>query len=263
MSIHPTAIIEDGAEIHGASVGPYCRVGAGVTLHEGVVLESHVIVQGPTEVGAHTRVSPFAVLGSPPQHLGCAGEGARLIIGKNNKIREYVTMNRATIAGGGVTRVGDNGFFMTSSHIAHDCHVGDNVILANGAAVGGHVTIGDHAFLGGLCAIHQHTRIGEQAFVGGCAAVTKDIIPFASAAGNHACLVGLNIVGLKRRGFTRQMLQDLRAAYKQLFFGEGDVFKARVELVREAYPGNAEVMRLVSFIEAGDARPLMTPARDG
>lgn len=261
MGIHPTAIIEDGAVIAGASIGPFCKVGTGVVLHEGVVLESHVVVTGPTEIGANTRISPFAVLGSPPQHLGCKGEGTRLVIGENNIIREYVTMNRGTVAGGGLTRVGDNGFFMTSSHLAHDCQVGDRVILANGAAVGGHVKIGDHAFLGGLCAIHQHCRIGDHAFVGGCAAVTTDIIPFASAAGNHARLAGLNIIGLKRRGFSREAIHDLRAAYKFLFFGD-DVFKARICKLRETFAHSAEVMKLLDFIEAGEARPLMTAGRE-
>ena len=257
MNIHPTAIIEDGASIGDVTVGPYCCVRAGATLHDGVVLESHVVIEGGAEIGAGTRVSAFAALGGPPQHLGCKGEGTTLVIGANNIIREHVTMNRGTVAGGGVTRVGDNGFFMTGSHVAHDCQVGDHVIFANGVAVGGHVSIGDYAFLGGLCAIHQHCRIGEHAFVGGCAAVTTDIIPFASAVGNHARLVGLNIVGLKRRGFCRATLHDLRAAYRLLFFGD-DVFKARIEIVREKYARSPEVMRVLSFIEAGKARPLMT-----
>ncbi|PQA85383.1 acyl-ACP--UDP-N-acetylglucosamine O-acyltransferase [Hyphococcus luteus] len=262
MSIHPTAIVEDGAGLGDVEIGPFCHVGVGAKLHDGVVLERHVVIEGDVEIGANTRVSPFAVLGGPPQHLGCKGEGSRLVIGAGNIIREHVTMNRGTTAGGGVTRVGDKGFFMTGSHVAHDCQVGDNVIFANGVAVGGHVVIGDHAFLGGLCALHQHCRVGDHAFVGGCAAVTKDIIPFASAVGNHARLVGLNIVGLKRRGFERKTLHDLRAAYRILFFGD-DVFKNRLEVVREKYAASAEVMRMLSFVDAGKSRPLMTPDQDG
>ncbi len=262
MSIHPTAIVEDGAELGNVEIGPFCHVRAGAILHDGVILESHGVVESGVEIGANTRVSPFAVLGGPPQHLGCKGEGARLVIGANNIIREYVTMNRGTVAGGGVTRVGDNGFFMTGSHVAHDCQVGDHVIFANGVAIGGHVHIGDHAFLGGLCAIHQHCRVGEHAFIGGCAAVTKDVIPFASAVGNHARLVGLNIVGLKRRGFEHKTLHDLRAAYKILFSGDA-VFKDRLEVVRGKYVQSADVMRMLSFIDAGKSRPLMTPDRDG
>ena len=166
-----------------------------------------------------------------------------------------------TIAGGALTRVGDGGFFMVGSHIAHDCRVGDKVILANGAAVGGHVHIGDQAFLGGMCAIHQHCRIGDHAFVGGCAAVTSDIIPFASAVGNHARLVGLNVVGLKRRGFSRAAIHDLRAAYRMLFSGEG-VFKDRLEAVREKYSASPEVACVLEFIDSGKARSLMTAARE-
>jgi UDP-N-acetylglucosamine acyltransferase len=261
MNLHPTAIIEDGAELGDVTIGAYCRVGAQVKLHDGVVLESHVVVEGDTEIGGRTRIHAFAVLGGPPQHLGCKGEGTRLFIGAGNIIREHVTMNRGTVAGGGVTRVGDNCFFMTSSHIAHDCKVGDRVILANGAAVGGHVSIGDHAFLGGLCAIHQHCRIGEHAFAGGCATVTTDIIPYASAVGNHARLVGLNVIGLKRRGFSRETIQGLRGAYRTLFFGE-DTFCERIEKVRKEYAHSPEAMRILEFIEAGDERPLMTAARD-
>ena len=260
MRIHPTAIIEDGAEIADAVIGPYCHIGAEAKLHDGVVLESHVVIQSLTEVGANTRVSPFAVLGGPPQHSGCKGEGARLVIGANNIIREHVTMHRGTIAGGGETRVGDHGFFMTGSHVAHDCKVGDRVIFANNASIGGHVSVGDHAFFGGLCAVHQHCRIGEHAFVGGCAAVTTDIIPFASAVGNHAQLVGLNIVGLKRRGFSHATLHDLRAAYRILFFGD-DIFKARVEQVRTQFAHSPEVLRIIAFVDASVSRPLMTAAR--
>lgn len=261
MRAHPTAIIEDGAEIGDAEIGPFCHIGAGVKIHDGAVLKSHVVVVGPTEIGARTEVYPFCVLGEPPQHLGCKGDGARLVIGADNIIREHVTMHRGTVAGGALTSVGDGGFFMVGSHIAHDCHVGDKVILANGAAVGGHVHIGDQAFLGGMCAIHQHCRIGDHAFVGGCAAVTSDIIPFASAIGNHAHLVGLNVVGLKRRGFSRASIHDLRAAYRMLFLGEG-VFKERLEAVREKFSASAEVSRVIGFIDEGKARSLMTAVRE-
>lgn len=261
MKVHPTAIIEDGADIGDAEIGAYCRVGPGVRLHDGVVLKSHVVIDGETEIGARTHVYSFCVLGEPPQHLGCNGDGARLVIGAGNIIREHVTMHRGTVAGGALTSVGDGGFFMVGSHIAHDCRVGDKVILANGAAVGGHVHIGDQAFLGGMCAIHQHCRIGDHAFVGGCAAVTSDIIPFASAVGNHARLVGLNVVGLKRRGFSRAAIHDLRAAYRMLFSGEG-VFKERLEAVREKYSASPEVACVLEFIDSGKTRSLMTAARE-
>ncbi len=261
MQVHSTAIIESGAEIGDAVIGPFCHVGAGVKLHDGVVLESHVVVQGPAEIGGGTRICPFAVIGGPPQHLGYEGEPTQLVIGRDNVIREHVTMHRGTVAGGGVTRIGDNGYFMAGAHIAHDCVVGDKVIFANGAGIGGHVRVGDIAFLGAYCAVHQHCRIGEHAFIGGCAAVTCDIIPYGSAVGNHARLAGLNVVGLKRRGFARKELHDLRSAYKLLFLGEG-VFKDRIEQARQKHSDSPEVLRVLAFIEEGKSRPLMMAARD-
>ncbi len=261
MSIHPTAVIEDGAETGNADIGAYCHVSAGAKLHDGVKLHSHVVVDGDTEVGANTIVHPFAVLGGPPQHLQYKNEKTRLVIGANNVIREHVTMNRGTQSGGGVTSVGSNGFFMTGAHIAHDCSVGDNAIFANNATLGGHVSIGSFAFLGGLCAVHQFSRIGDYAFIGGCAAVTADIIPFGSAVGNHAHLVGLNVVGLKRRNFSREAIHNLRAAYKTLFSNEV-TFNERVECVRESFVNSPEVLRVLEFIDAAGSRPLMTPARN-
>lgn len=260
MKIHPTAIIEEGAELGDVVVGPYCQIGAGAKLHNGVTLHSHVVISGDTEIGANTTVHAFAVLGGPPQHLQYKNEKTLLKIGENNIIREHVTMNRGTKAGGGVTEVGDGGFFMAGAHIAHDCKVGDSVIFANNATLGGHVCVGDYAFLGGLSAIHQFSRVGEYAFVGGCAAVASDIIPFGSAFGNHARLAGLNIVGLKRREFSRETIRNLRAAYRVLF-GNHDTFGDRLEHVRRDYSHCDEVRRVIEFIDAADSRPLMTPAR--
>lgn len=260
MNIHPKAIIEDGASLGNVHVGPYCHVGAGAKLRDGVTLHSHVVIDGDTEIGENTVVHPFAVLGGAPQHLQYKEEKTRLIIGADNVIREHVTMNRGTDAGGGVTRVGSKGFFMTGAHIAHDCSVGDNAIFANNATLGGHVSIGTHTFLGGLCAIHQFSRVGDYAFIGGCAAVTADIIPFGSAVGNHAHLVGLNVVGLKRRSFSRKAIHDLRAAYKMLFSNDS-TFNERIERVREIYSNSPEVARILDFIDAAGSRRLMTPAR--
>lgn len=261
MSIHPTAIIEVGAQIgDGATVGPYCHVGPKVSLGEGVVLQGHVAVAGATTIGARTVVHSFAVIGGPPQHLGYRGEDTRLVIGEGNVIREHVTMNIGTVAGGGQTRIGDNGYFMTAAHVAHDCNIGDNVIMANNATLGGHVVIEDGAFLGGLCAIHQHCRIGAFSFIGGCAAVPTDVIPYGSAIGNHASLAGLNIVGLKRRGVTRDAIHDLRAAYK-ILFSDGETFQERLARVESDFGGRQEVARIISFIKSDAPRPLMTPAR--
>lgn len=261
MAIHPTAIVEDGAQIgDGAEIGAYCRIGPRVSLGDGVVLHSHVVVAGSTSIGPRTIIHPFSSIGGPPQHLGYKGENTRLIIGAGNIIREHVTMNIGTVGGRGETRVGDNGFFMTASHVAHDCIIGDNVIMANNATLGGHVIIENAAFLGGLCAIHQFCRVGAFAFIGGCAAVPTDVIPYGSAIGNHASLAGLNIVGLKRRGVSRTAIHDLHAAYK-LLFSEGATFRERLVEVETKYGASTEVARVLAFINADAPRPLMTPAR--
>lgn len=261
MGIHPTAIIEDGAEVgENVEIGPMCHVGAKARLCDGVTLKSHVTVMGATEIGLRTIVYPFAALGGPPQHLGFRGGDTQLVIGADTTIREHVTMNPGTDDGGGVTRIGDRGYFMIGAHVAHDCQVGDDVVLANNATLGGHVKVGERAILGGLCAIHQFSRIGAFAFIGGCAAVNGDVIPYASAFGNHAALVGLNIVGMKRRGMARDAIHALRNAYRLLFSDEA-TFEERLARVREEYGRHDEVMRIVAFIEAGGERPMVMPAR--
>ncbi len=229
-------------------------------LAEGVVLKSHVVIEGDTEIGSRTIVHPFAVLGGPPQHLRHKGEPTKLKIGADALIREHVTMHAGTVEGGGVTIVGDRVFFMGNSHVAHDCCIGDDVICTNFVAIGGHANIGKGAILGALAGIHQFCRIGSYAFVGGCAAVTMDVIPYASAFGNHARLGGLNIVGMKRRGLPRERIHALRGAY-QMLFGEKDTLKERVEQVRAAYATVPEIVSILEFIDADAPRPLMTPAR--
>lgn len=261
MNIHPTSIIEDGAILgDGVVIGPMCRVGGGVRLHDGVVLKSHIVIEGDTEIGRETIIHPFSTLGGTPQHLGYKGEPTKLRIGANCIFRENVTVNIGTANGGGVTRIGDRAFLMVGTHVAHDCQVGNDVIFTTHVAVGGHVTIGNNAFLGGLCAIHQYCRIGDFAFIGGCATVTTDIIPHASAFGNHAKLAGLNIIGMKRRGMPRETIHNLRGAYRALF-AENGTFKERVEFVRENFAGCDEVARIINFIDSGATRPLMTPGR--
>lgn len=259
MSIHPTAIIEDGAEIDpSAVVGPYCSVGPNVHLGAEVRLISHVVVSGNTTIGDRTQVFPFAVLGAPPQHLGYKGEDTRLLLGEDNIIREHVTMNPGTVTGRSETRVGSRGLFMTGSHVAHDCIVGDNVVFANNATLGGHVTVEDFVFMGGLCAVHQHCRIGSYSFVGGCAAVPSDVIPYGSVIGNHAHLAGLNIVGMRRRKMERAAINDIRAAYRLLFAQEG-TFQERIEDVAVRFGESHEVMRIIDFIRAEASRPLCLP----
>ena len=261
MPIHPTAIVETGAQIApGAVIGPWCRVSAKATIGEGAELRSNVVVDGRTEIGARTIVHPFAVLGGPPQHLGYKGEDTALKIGGDCVIREHSTANLGTSQGRGVTVIGDKCLLMTGAHVAHDCIVGSNVIFANNATLGGHVVVEDFVFLGGLCGIHQFSRIGAYAFIGGCAAVTADVIPYGSAVGNHAELVSLNLVGLKRRGMSRAAIHDLRGAYKALFANEG-TFEERIDEVERRYAASGEVMRVIKFIREDTRRPLMAPPR--
>ncbi|MGC1303576.1 MAG: acyl-ACP--UDP-N-acetylglucosamine O-acyltransferase [Caulobacteraceae bacterium] len=260
MSIHPSAVVDAKARIgEGVEIGPYCIVGPDVTLHSGVQLRSHVVIEGHTEIGEDCVVSAFASLGGPPQHLAHKGEATRLVVGARNSIREHVTMNAGTVMGGGVTTVGDDGLFMVGSHVAHDCVVGNHVVFANNATLGGHVHMGDYVFMGGLSAVHQHTRIGRQAFIGGLAAVTKDVIPFGSVWGVYAHLEGLNLVGLKRRGFSRERIKDLRSAYRLLFAPEG-TFQERLEDVARVFAGSPDVQEIVDFIRADANRPLCLPS---
>jgi UDP-N-acetylglucosamine acyltransferase len=229
-------------------------------LGERVRLVSHVVIEGVTEVGADTVVHPFAVLGGAPQHLAHRGEATSLIIGARNIIREHVTMHTGTVMGGGVTRVGSDSLYMVATHIAHDCVVGDNVVMANNATLAGHVHLGDYVFMGGLSAIHQHSRIGRFAFIGGLTPVTRDVIPFGSVLGNPAGLGGLNLVALKRRGFARETINDLRSAYRLLFAPEG-TFQERLEDTARVFAGSPEVSEIVDFIRADASRPLCLPTQ--
>lgn len=257
--IHPTAQIEEGAELgSGVSIGPWCQVGPNVRLEDNVSLQSSSIVSGHTIVGARTKIHSFSVIGGPPQHKGYKGEPTRLIIGDDNDIREYVTMNTGTVAGNGETRVGDNCLFMASTHVAHDCVVGNNVILANNATLGGHVQIQDFVFLGGLSAVHQWCRVGIYAFVGAAALVTTDVIPYGSVIGNHARLEGLNIVGMKRRGTPRAVIHDIRAAYRLLFAKEGTL-QERMADVEQLFPDTKEVRTILDFMQTESSRALCTP----
>jgi UDP-N-acetylglucosamine acyltransferase len=262
IEVHPTAIVAEGAELaDGVSIGPFCVVGARARIGANTRLRSHVVIEGRTILGAGNDVHAFAVLGGPPQHTAYAGEDTQLVIGDDNVIREHVTMNIGTVRGGGVTRVGSNGFFMIESHVGHDCVVGDNVILTKQATLGGHCLIGDYVIVGGLAAVHQFTRVGRHAMIGGLAAVVKDVIPYGSVWGNHAHLEGLNLVGLKRRGFSRESINTLRSAYRLLFAEEG-TFQERLADTIEAYSDSPEVMEIIDFIRADANRPLCLPQRE-
>jgi len=262
VTIHPTAIVEDGARLaRDVTIGPFCTVGPDVTLAEGVELVSHVVVTGHTHVGAGTRIWPFASIGHQPQDLKYRGEQSWLEIGAGCMIREHVTMNPGTSGGGLHTRVGADCLFMMGCHVGHDCQVGDNVILSNNATLAGHVEIGEFAFLGGLSAVHQFARIGAYSMVGGLCGVDKDVIPYGSVIGNRAELGGLNLVGLKRHGFDRDTIHALRGAYRMIFGGEGALAE-RAAQAGEAYRQVGPVQQVVAFIGAGGARNFCTP-RDG
>jgi len=262
VTIHPTAIVEDGARLAGdVTIGPYCAVGPHVTLAEGVELVSHVAVAGHTRIGAGTRIWPFASIGHQPQDLKYRGEESWLEIGAGCMIREHVTMNPGTSGGGLHTRVGSNCLFMMGCHVAHDCRIGDNVIMANNATLAGHVEIGEFALLGGLSAVHQFVRIGAHSMVGGMSGVDKDVIPYGSVIGNRAELGGLNLVGIKRRGFDRDTIHALRGAYRMIFEREGALAE-RAARAGEAYPQFEPVQQVVAFIGAGSSRNFCTP-RDG
>lgn len=260
--IHPTAIIAKGAEFNeGVVIGPYCIVGAAVKLGRNVRLTSHVVVEGVTEIGDDCEIHAFANIGGPPQHLAHKGEPTRLVVGARNIIREHATMHTGTASGRGVTTIGSDGLFMASAHVAHDCIIGDHVVLAQSAIVGGHVTMGDYVFMGGVAAVHQFARVGRYAFIGGLAAVTKDVIPYGSVWGNHAHLEGLNLVGLKRRGFSRETISAMRGAYRLLMADEG-TFQERLEDTAQTFGDTPEVMEIVNFIRADASRPLCLPERE-
>jgi UDP-N-acetylglucosamine acyltransferase len=254
-------VIDKSVEIgSGVEIGPGCVIGPNVRLHDNARLIANVFIERDTEIGAGTLVYPFAVLGTPAQDLSYKDEPTKLIIGKNNKIREHVSMNRGTMKGrnGGVTRIGDGGYFMAQAHVGHDCTVGDNVVFVNSATLGGHADIGDYVILGGLAAVHQYGRVGRHAFVGGLAAVVTDVIPYGMAHGNHAHLDGLNVIGMRRRNFSRERIHDVRAAYRLLFAEEG-TFQERLEDVAQTYAKTPEVMEIVDFIRADANRPLCMP----
>ena len=257
--IHPTAIVESGARLgQGAIVGPFCTVGPDVVLEDDARLVSHVVVAGRTTIGPRTTVYPFASIGMPPQDLKYKGEPSSLEIGADNVIREHVTMNTGTEGGGMLTRIGDYGLFMTGAHVAHDCTVGNHVIFANSATLGGHVVVDDYAIIGGLAAVHQFCRIGAHAIIGGVSAVVQDVIPYGSASGDRARLIGLNIVGLRRRDFSRTDIQALRTAYRLLFAEEGTLAE-RIDDVARMYADNAAVMDIVAFMRADSTRAICQP----
>jgi UDP-N-acetylglucosamine acyltransferase len=259
-SIHPSAVIASTAQLGGdVEIGAFCVIGAHVKIGAGSKLHSHVVVEGHTTIGRKNTIFPFTSLGHAPQDLKFKGEASELIIGDNNVIREHVTMNPGTEGGGMKTIVGNNCLFMTASHVAHDCRVGDNVILANNATLAGHVHVGDHVVIGGLAAVHQFVRIGAHAMIGGLSGVEHDVIPFGSVMGERANLAGLNLVGLKRRGFNRDAIHALRNAYKHMFEDESGTLAERLTDVEKEFGAFAEVRDMLTFINEKSARSLCVP----
>ncbi len=245
--IHPTAIINKEAEIeNGVDIGPYSIIEENVRIRKGTNLIGHVVVQGRTEIGENCTISPFASIGGPPQDTTYKDDDTELVIGDNNIIKEYVTINRGTQHGGGITKVGDDNFIMAYVHIAHDCHVGNNIIMANCATLAGHVEVDDFAIFAGLCAVHQFCRIGKYAFISGITGVPMDVPPFMIAAGSRAKLYGLNVVGLERHNFTKEDIRKLKKAYK-IIFRSSLPLSTSIKLIQQELEGE-HIDELIAFI---------------
>lgn len=260
-NIHPTAIVDPKANIASdVTIGPYCVVGADVTLHSGVELKSHVVVDGITTIGEGTKIFPFAVVGVIPQDLKYHGEPSQLIVGKNTVIREHATLHPGTESGGMKTVVGDNCLLMVATHVAHDCVLGNHVIMANNATLGGHVTVGDHVLIGGLAAVHQFIRIGSYAVIGGMSGVESDVIPFGRVKGERASLAGLNLIGLERGGFDKGTIKTLHKALKDLFAQTGTM-EERLTRMSEEYEDHDIVMEMIRFARGKERFGLCQPDR--
>jgi UDP-N-acetylglucosamine acyltransferase len=253
MSVHSTAIVDPAAKVHSScKIGPYCTVGANVELGEDCELISHVVIGGPAKIGARNQFYPFASIGLAPQDLSYRGEPTRLEMGNDNVVREYVTINRGTAKGGGLTKIGSHALIMAYTHIAHDCVIGDHVIMANAATLGGHVVVEDWATVGALCPVHHFVRIGTHAFIGGGTTVTRDVLPFSKTAAERGTRAyGLNAVGLERRGFSKDRIRKIHHAYKVLLASKLNTSQALENLKSEADCGE-DVEMLIRFVEASE-----------
>jgi UDP-N-acetylglucosamine acyltransferase len=257
--IHPSAVIDPRAELGpDVQIGPFCVIDGPVKIGARTRLVSHVSITARVELGEDCLVYPFVALGHPPQDFKYRGEDTRLVIGSRTVIREHVTMHIGTRASRGETIVGSDGYFMIGAHIAHDCIVGDHVVFANNATLGGSCVIGDYVIVGGLAGVHQKTRVGRHAFLGAGSIVVGDVIPYGSTMGRRATLDGLNLVGLKRRGFSRETIHDLRVAYRLLAAKEGTL-QERIEELAAVFPQSPEVLEIVEFTRGDSSRNLCLP----
>jgi UDP-N-acetylglucosamine acyltransferase len=256
--IHKTSVIDNKSKIaSSAKVGPYTVIGPNVEIGNDVEIHSHVNISGNTKIGDGTKIFPFASIGTNPQDLKYKGENTKLEIGKNNKIREYVTINPGTSGGGGLTKIGDNCLFMISSHIAHDCNIGNNVIIANNVPLGGHVTIEDNVVIGGNSAVQQFTRIGKLAMIGGMTGVLNDVIPFGLSIGNRNYLQGLNLIGLRRSSYDNKDILGLIEAYKEIFLTEN--LNENLSKLNGVFKENPLVKEVINFITKDKKRSICTP----
>ena len=238
-------------------IGPYCIIGPDVEIGNNTKLHSHINIIGNTKIGKNNEIFPHVSIGTDPQDLKYKGEKNSIIIGDNNKLREYVNINPGTSQGGTVTKLGDNNLLMVYCHVAHDCNLGNNIVLANNVQVGGHVTIEDNAIIGGSCAIHQFSRIGQLAMVGGMTGVLSDVIPFGLSLGNRNSLVGLNLIGLRRAKITNENIKLLQKFYDSVFVNQN--FRANIQNIEEELKMNKYVKKIIDFIETDKRRPISLP----
>ena len=256
--IHKTAIIDPKAKINSdVKIGPYCVIGPDVEIGKNSIIQSHVSILGNTKIGENNNIYPFASIGNDPQDLKYKGEQTKLEIGDNNKIREYVTINKGTDGGGGLTKVGNNCLFMVSSHIAHDCLVEDNVILANNVPLGGHAHIEENVIIGGNSAVQQFTRVGKSAMIGGMCGVVRDIIPYGMVHGNRSILQGLNLIGLRRKNIPNKEIMVLSEAFKKIFKSEN--LTENLKNLDDKFRENDLVKDVINFLEKDKKRPICTP----
>jgi UDP-N-acetylglucosamine acyltransferase len=248
IDVHPSAVVSPKAKIaDGVTIGPFSIIGEKVTVGRDTIIGSHVVIDGNTIIGKKNKIYPFVSLGLPPQDIGYQGEDTRVIIGDENVVREFVTINRATTKQDRVTKIGNKNYLMAYAHIAHDCTLGNSIIMSNAATLGGHIEIGDHAIIGGLVAIHQFVRIGAYAFIGGKSATVKDIPPFMIASGDRVKLYGLNHMGLKREGFSKEVINNLKKAYK-IIWRDHHLMNEALERVRKEIPPFKELQMLLDFL---------------